>query len=563
MKNLKTNNRAYQYCIESINDPRCPKYVKLQMRDFINICEDKDEKFVLDESKIKIINTILKLIIMPKGFKSGSTLYDVSYSYQMLFWIATLCIVYRNNPNRRRYRTGILEICRKNGKTFTIAVEFILLFFLEPKFSKFFSVAPVGAQSREIKSAIEEIIQSSPAIGYNGSKPRFKIRRDDILFLSKSTQYMPLNYSNSCLDSRNPNVYIADEVGALPNVYAMEAMKSGQIANLNSMGCIVSTKYPKISNPMETQIAYAMRVLDKIVEDDSIFSLIYEPDDTKDWETSEIVLQQSNPAAIESSLIMENLLKMREEAILVPEKRENFVTKHCNIMYMGVGTETYIDIKDVQACRTDKLDWKGRDVFVGLDLSESVDNTSVTMVSADDSDNIISASFAFIPKDRIEEKTKEEKINYADLCKYPYVIACGDRVIDYSVVEKFILSLEDKYGVRIRAIGYDRRNAMSTAQKLATKYNVVEVRQHSSVLHAPTKLLKEKILSNQFAYERNPLYEINFQNSKCALDTNLNMYVHKKRSRGKVDMVVSTIIAMYLLQQDNIYGESSVYVAAV
>ena len=45
------------------------------------------------------------------------------------------------------------------------------------------------------------------------------------------------------------------------------------------------------------------------------------------------------------------------------------------------------------------------------------------------------------------------------------------------------------------------------------------------------------------------LYEINFQNARCTEDTNLNKYVNKKKSNGKVDMVVSTIIATYLLQQ--------------
>ena len=45
------------------------------------------------------------------------------------------------------------------------------------------------------------------------------------------------------------------------------------------------------------------------------------------------------------------------------------------------------------------------------------------------------------------------------------------------------------------------------------------------------------------------MYEINFQNAKCTEDTNLNKYVNKKKSSGKVDMVVSTIIATYLLQQ--------------
>lgn len=79
---------------------------------------------------------------------------------------------------------------------------------------------------------------------------------------------------------------------------------------------------------------------------------------------------------------------------------------------------------------------------------------------------------------------------------------------------------------------------------------MVEVRQHSSVLHMPTKLLKEKILSKDFEYTDNKLLEINFQNAKCSYDTNKNLYVSKKKSNGKVDMVVSMINATYLLQQD-------------
>ena len=44
--------------------------------------------------------------------------------------------------------------------------------------------------------------------------------------------------------------------------------------------------------------------------------------------------------------------------------------------------------------------------------------------------------------------------------------------------------------------------------------------------------------------------EINFQNARCTEDTNLNKYVNKKRSAGKVDMVISIIIALYLMQAD-------------
>lgn len=544
-------NKALEYCKVSVNKKTTPKYIKLQMQEFLDIAEGKNNKYVLSETKIKQVNNILKLLIMPKGLKAGQTLYECTVGYQWLFYIAILCTVYRDNEKKRRYEIGVLEICRKNFKTFTIATIFILLFLTEPKFSKFFSVAPDGALSREVREAISEIIRSSPLIYEYKDNKRFKILRDYILFKPTQVTYIPLSYSTSRLDGRLPSAFIVDEAGALPSSYAIESMKSGQLNILNKLGFIISTKYPTIDNPFEDEVNYSKKVLDGIEKDETRFSLLYEPDKTKDWETDDMILKQSNPVALEIPEIWNDLVKKRAYAIAVESARENFVTKHCNIIYQGTGTETYIDVKDVQECKQAKIDWRGRVVYVGLDLSESNDNTSVSMVTVDDNNNILADSFAFIPEGRIEEKTVTEKVNYKELIRSGKVIACGDKVIDYAVVEDFILNLESKYGVQIQAIGYDRWNALSTAQKLERAgYNLVEIRQHSSVLHPPTKLLKEKILAKEFKYENNTLLEINFQNARCTYDTNKNMYVHKKKSTGKVDMVVSMLNAIYLLQQD-------------
>lgn len=544
-------NKAYEFCKASITQDTTPKYVKLQMKEFIDIVEDKNKKYKINENKLKQVNNILKLLVMPKGLKAGQTLYECTTGYQWLFYTAILCTVYRDNSKKRRYEIGVLEICRKNFKTFTIATIFILLFLTEPKFSKFFSVAPDGALSREVREAISEIIRSSPLIYEYKETKRFKILRDYILFKPTQVTYIPLSYSTSRLDGRLPNAFIVDEAGALPSSYAIESMKSGQLNILNKLGFIISTKYPTIDNPFEDEVKYSKKVLDGLEKDDTRFSLLYEPDKTNDWETDDMILKQSNPVSLEIKEIWEDLIKKRAYAIAVESARENFVTKHCNIIYQGTGTETYIDVKDLQECKQAKINWSGRVVYVGLDLSESNDNTSVSMVTVDDDNNILADSFAFIPEGRIEEKTVTEKVNYRELIRSGKVIACGDKVIDYAVVEDFILNLETKYGVQIQAIGYDRWNALSTAQKLERAgYNLVEIRQHSSVLHPPTKLLKEKILKKEFQYENNTLLEINFQNARCTYDTNKNMYVHKKKSTGKVDMVVSMLNAVYLLQQD-------------
>ena len=546
-----TESKAYQYCKNSIRKKTTPKYVKLQMREFMRIAEGKDKKYKVSTAKIQQIENLLKLLIMPKGLKAGQTIYQCSTGYQWIFYTAILCVVYRDNPKKRRYETGLLEICRKNFKTFTIATLFILLFITEPQFSQFYSVAPDGSLSREIREAISQIIRSSPLIYEYKGKKRFRILRDYITFEPLNSRYTPLNYSTSRLDGKLPNVFCADEVGALNNSYAIEAMRSGQLNILNKLGFIISTKYPTLNNPFEDEVEYSKKVLDGVVKDETLFALLYEPDNIKDWQTDDLILQQSNPVALEIPEIWQDLLKKRSKAIAQESARENFVTKHCNIIYSGSGTETYIDVSALQDCKVANIDWRNRSVYLGLDLSMTNDNTSVSMIAVDDDDRILADSWAFIPEGRIEEKMSSERVNYRELIKTGKVIPCGDKIIDYKVVEDFILSLEDKLGVSIQAVGYDRYNAISTAQKLESAgLTTIEVKQHSSVLHPPTKLLYEKVVNGEFEYMSNPLYEINYLNARCTFDTNKNRYVNKKKSKGKVDMVVSTIIAVYLAEQD-------------
>ena len=555
------DNKAYIYAKKCIRSKDAPKYVKKQCREFIKIADDKDEKYYINEEKVKQIENILKLLIMPKGLKAGKTLYECTCNYQWLFYISILGIVHRDNPNKRRYEIAILEICRKNFKTYTVGTLFILLFLMEPKFSRFFSVAPDGALSREVKTAIEETLKSSPLIYLHNGEPRFKILRDSITFKLKESRMIPLSYSNSRMDGKLPNVFLADEVGALPNSYAIEAMRSGQLNILNKLGCIISTKYPTINNPFEDEVRYAKRVLDGLEEDETLFALLYEPDNTKDWTTNDLILKQSNPVALEIPEIWEDLLKKRARAIAIESARENFLTKHCNIIYQGMGTEAFVDINDVLQCKVNHIDWRGRDVYLGVDLAMTNDNCAVGMV-AEEEGKILADAIAFIPEGRIDEKSQFEKVDYRSFINAMKCIACGNKTVDYGVIEDYVFHIEEKYGVNVKALGYDRFNALSSAQKWENgdngKYagiNCIQIRQHSDTLHPPTKLLYEKIVNKEFQYEDNKLLEINFENARCTYDTNMNRYITKKKSNGKVDMVMSIINATYLLQQDIIFED--------
>lgn len=552
--------KAYQYATWCVNETerKVGRYVKKQAAAWIKIVDGEEEEAYIDEKAYKKICKLLKIMIHPD---LRCSMYEGLEEYAWFLITAVLCTKLRNdeNLNIRYYETALLEIARKNFKTFNSAVIFIVLMLTEPTFSRFFSVAPDLKLSSELKMAIRKIIKCSPLL-----VSEFKILRSQIICKLTDSEYTPLAYSNDGMDGKLANAFLADEAGALDD-YPVEAMRSSQITLLSGLGIIISTQYPNDNNVMLDEIDRAKKILDEVTDlSKRYFSLLYEPDNEflieDKWQQEDLVIYQSNPVAIHNKRLFNKIKEKRELAILYENKRENYLCKHNNIKYKGLGVEGYIEITKVRACKiVENLEfWKGKRVFLGLDLSVSEDNTAVAMVTEWEGD-IYTKIFGFLPTEAIQRKTKKEEVNYRDMIKKGYCFDCGDEVIDYSFVENRILKLEETYGVEIIQIGYDPYNALSTIQKLeAAGYECVNIKQHSSVLHMPTKLLKEYILQKKFHYDENRLLEINFQNARCTEDTNLNKYVNKKKSAGKVDMVVALINAICLLEQEMLHGNKFV-----
>ena len=553
MADTVKRSRAVKYakwCCEPEND-KAPIYVKKQCTEWLDIVYGRVQGVHVDEAAFRRICKLLRLMVHPD---LSCPMFDGLEDYAWLLIVAVLCT---RTKQGRYYETAVLEIARKNFKTFNSAVIFILLLLTEPKFSRFFSVAPDLKLSSELKVAIRKIIKSSPALA---DEAVFKVLRSEVRCKLTDSEYTPLAYSRDRMDGKLANAFLADEAGAM-DAYPIEAMRSSQITLVSKLGIIISTQYPNDDNAMIDEIDISKKALDGLLDDQRRFSLLYEPDPLlrmeDRWQTDDRAIWQSNPVSVHNVTVFKAIRDMRTMAVLYENKRENYLCKHNNIKYKGLGVEGYVEITKVQACtRAEDLSfWQGRPVYLGLDLSQTDDNTAVAMVTAADS-VLYAKVFGFIPAGRVDYKSKREAVDYRRLTAQGVCFACGDEVIDYGFVEQFILSLPEKYGVEIVQCGYDRWNALSTVQKLeAAGIECVEIKQHSSVLHSPTKLLREKILSREFFYDDNRLLEINFQNARCTEDTNRNKYVNKKRSEGKVDEVVALINATYLVEQEMLFGE--------
>lgn len=533
---------SYIYAVQVIKgEINAPKFVKKQARLWKKIADDKDKKYIVNAKMVAMVDHLLKMMIMPDGAAVGKTIYNALVGYQWFFLIATLCTVYRDKPTRRRYRNCVLEICRRNGKSTLIAIIFIVLMICEGNYTEVFSVAPDGSLSRISFDIVKKIIASSPKL-----RGLFTPHRDDIKYNKKNNVFKPLCLSSNRLDGRKVCAFISDETGALPDGYAINAMRSGGTNEVNHIGYIISTKYPKIDNPFEKEVEYAKNVLNGSVNDESLFALLYEPD-KKDWETNVSVLEQGNPLALTSDALMEQLKSDREKALARVDERQNFLTKHCNIMYSGLGTDTYIPVEDLQKCRVNSLDWTGLNVYLGVDLSMTTDNCAVAMV-ARNGEKIQAGAMTFVPEGRIETKNKAEKINYYSFIDDGHCIACGDMVISYNVVEQYIRNIEDKYGCKVAGIGFDRSYGMEMMQSLDEDgFVVAQIEQNVSHLCVPVQKLKEAVYEQTLEYEKNELFEINFQNAKSRFDGGMREFVDKKHSAGRIDIVDAILNAFYML----------------
>jgi len=547
---------SYKYAIDVIdNKIIAGKYIKIVCQQFLDELNNENSKYFLDEKEIKKITDLSKLIIMPTGIKVGISAYKALANFQWFFLINALCWKHKDNPLKRRYEKSVLLIARKSGKSFICGFIFIILLLTEPKYSEFYSVAPDRELSSIVKKETEKIISSSPLI-----EKYFKILKSEIKCKLTNSIFQPLATSDNRMDGRQANVFVADEVGALRNSGPIESMMSSQMNMINRTGILISTAYENPRNPMVEEIKYSEKVLNKVIEDETVFALLYQPDDPKDW-TSDKTLFEANPLAIDIKENYDFLVQKRNRALELPSARKNFLTKHLNIFVDGDESEIYVPIEEVVKCKINSFDWSNKEVYLGVDLSQTNDNTAISMVYYDVLTDIFYVKvWGFIPTDRALQKSKVEHIDYYIMKENGYCYYCGDKVISYSFVEDFVLNLEKKYKVIIKGIGYDRYNCISSANKwYEAGYNTIEIKQHSSVLYPATKLLKESILENKFRYEKNQLFEINFSNCKEVKDTNLNTFISKKKSTGKVDLVIATINAICLWEKDIENGLKSKY----
>lgn len=341
---------------------------------------------------------------------------------------------------------------------------------------------------------------------------------------------------------------IIDEFGAHPNYDLYEVMRSSQIYKPNSMIVIITTAY----SMSEKSPAFNERNLlvdayeGKVPFEDRYFAAIYELDteDLDNLDNTEL-WDKACPLFSQFPVIKEKMKSDYESAKRDKEKYRQFLVKNLNVWLTGDGSESYVDYESWMECQVDEIDFGGREVVVGVDMSKSVDLCGVTIMAKDEEGNYLIKSRAFLPSEVIPNKEISDKIpyqSYAD-AQEGWLTATKGKFVNQLEVEEYIRNIERLYNCSIKTINFDAWGALWLMSSLSQDYEVVDVKMSYRYFSPSVKSFREKIYEGKIKHEFNPILNFCVANAVTKSDLQENILLDKKKSVNRIDLLVSAIIA--------------------
>lgn len=528
------------------------KEVRIQCSWFIRDIkkqENEDYPYYLDEKELEKIQGILSLLNFATGLGViGLNILEGLEDFQAFFLVNIFGWRFKENNEKYRYRDVTLFIPRKNAKTFICALILIILMLTEDPYSEFYSICIDRELAGEVKKAMTQIIQASPAI-----EKYFKLSTTlsgKITCKITNSFYQARTAEANRNNAIRPSAFIADEIGAFRDNKNISAMKSGQLNVKNPLRFKITTAYAETESIMVEELDYIRKVYDGIVEDDRMFALLYYAEEEHAWD--DIGLMQANPLRIEENY--QEIRDNRKIALEKPSERTEYLTKHMNIFVNDIKEEPYIVFDKWKKCETEMINLSGKEVAIGVDLSLTTDLTAVDIVYEENGKYYIKAH-AFLPENSLD--ARREKIDYRLMEKFGYCTITKGDIVDYNLVEQYIRSIEEKYECKIKVIVSDPYNAVQMMQSLAEDYEVILIKQTYGNLSPALKSFRNDVYLGNIFYEKNKLLDWNMSNATTVhgrtTDDILLAKINKNKHR--IDMVMAAIFAysqLYLTPESKI-----------
>jgi phage terminase large subunit-like protein len=437
----------------------------------------------------------------------------------------------------RRFRRSYEEIARKNAKSTRLAGRLLYLTTAdgEPG-AHCYSAATTGEQAREVFDVARNM-----ALRADGFIQRFgvDIGKHDLSIPDSVSSLKPLNAEGSTLDGLNIHGCSVDEVHAHKTRAVWDVLDSADGARSQPLISAITTAGSNRSGICYELRDYTIKVLTRVVDDETWFGVIYTIDDGDLWHDP-AVWRKANPN-LGVSAKLDKLETACRKALVQPSAAANFLTKHLNVWINS--DQAWMDMAAWERCADPQLaleHFTGERCWIGMDLAEKRDFAALVLVFRR-GDVMHVFPRLYLNEAAIEESGNAHLQGWA---RAGHVVVTDGNATDFDVIADDLRSYCQRF--EVQEIPFDPALSRYFATKLVEEgLPLVEIRQAPLFFTQPLTHVENLVLENKLRFDGNPVMTWMMSNVEVAVSKfNGLKQPSKARAENKIDGPIAMLMAV-------------------
>jgi phage terminase large subunit-like protein len=454
------------------------------------------------------------------------------------------------DTGRRRFRTSYMRVARQNGKSIGNAVPALYYGnFAGYQYPQIYTTATKELQARIVLKECIKFINSDKEL--SGTKTRqglFTIKEYASKIDCNLThgEIRALGRDTESIDGFRPYFGSVDEYHKHKTNQMYKLLVDGDRDMAECLVSVITTAGFDLNCPCKELDDYCHNVLAGVVDDETQFIYIAELDKEDlvgDGIWNEDNWSKANP--LWSELMLRN---MRADAIkarqMGGEELRNFMTKSLNI-WVQLTDHEYIPPEQWAECATDMTleDMRGRECYLGLDLSSGGDLTSGALdfpMDIKGEKMFFVDSHSFMPEKRLAEHIKTDHAPYDMWVKEGLITltqTLGGIKTDYKYIIAYYKKLIADFDLKLMGVAYDPHNADAFLSDLEEfGVDCTSITQSARSLNDATVDFKLLVEGKQVLYDkRNKLLTWSFVNAQTTSNSFGEIKIDKDLTVKRID----------------------------
>ena len=455
---------------------------------------------------------------------------------------------YPGEPASPRTITNAIQSTgRKNGKS-SLGSALLITHTAGPEAIPGSSVRAVATTKRQAGFLFKHMVRMVEAKEELRTRMEIKASTMSMWCMETGVSYETMAARVGASHGDNVAFFLYDELGQAKDMDLYDSMEKAQSAVPGGgLAMVMSTNSMEPGNPLadliemveKGQQAGEMRHWHKEV-------WAGDPEkDPYDWDN----IRAANPN-LGVSISRKVIEKDIEEAKLSPQRRAHFRAYRLNLTAGNhtslVDPMVWAEAKHPTKSQEQLLkEMRGEEVQLGLDLSDVKDLTSLGLFFPDHG---VCASDNWLPTETLDERSREDRMPYADWEKMGYLRTVPGKVIDHEVIYRRLAELTKLY--RVRSLRYDRWRMKPILTALEQRHVSMETHdfgQGYKSMAPAIETFEAKLLSGQLVYGHNPILTMAMLN--CKTKENPQSISNERKPwrssrKQKIDSAVALIMAV-------------------